>query len=106
MKSKTEKEFRVKRDRLTGLNSAVLTTSIAEVMGSKLPPPHAPRFQSQTCEFEARETGDEHVRDHGKEKEAHHFRSERETPGNETGVKRVRIPFSPEFFSGFDFTTT
>ena len=31
---KNEKDFRLKRDRLAGLNGAVVTTGIAEVMGS------------------------------------------------------------------------
>ena len=58
-----------------------------------LPPPQALRFsrkEGKAGELEARETGDEHVWDHGKEKEeghpfpfpsslaAHHFRNERD----------------------------
>ena len=36
---------------------------------SYLSPPQALRLQSRAGELEARETGDEHARDHGKEKE-------------------------------------
>ena len=74
---------------------------------SLLPPPQALRFQSQAGELEARETGNEHAKDHRKEKgerkgessflspplpllRTHHFRSERETSGNERCLKHVR----------------
>ena len=66
----------------------------------QLPPSQALRFQSQAGELEARETGDEHARDHGKEKEktptrrrvvtwqfCHFLRSGRGTAENEAEIE-------------------